>query len=156
MFLMDSSKIITRSQDNDYYLNHNLRRKLNENGTPFMDYRISPIDQKIIIYLNDNDLNNYLNKEYYKNNQLLTLESDKYLCEYQIFSVFNIDENDDNYKRLEYTDEDWNNYINELNESSIYKDIKADYDNEIIILKSPNTIDTNLLVIGKKTSQKEI
>ncbi len=48
---------IVQTDDNDYYLSHDLDKKENSVGTPFLDYRISSFHDKKVFVYGYNDVN---------------------------------------------------------------------------------------------------
>jgi sortase B len=94
--------ILTKTNDNDYYLNHNIKGKKTESGNPFVDYRNKSIDDKeIIIYGNiNNDEFNKLSKlfnrdTFNKNIKIeLYLESGKATYELKMVKITDINYKD--------------------------------------------------------------
>ena len=86
--------IITRTSDNEYYLNHSINKKSDIKGTEFMDYRVTPYSKQINIYGHNSlvydlpfkKLENYLDESFYNNNKYILLQHDSGRRIYQIFS----------------------------------------------------------------------
>ena len=126
---------IVQTEDNAYYLNHNLYRKTDEAGTPYLDYRIKSInDKKIIIYghngiynsLEFNNIVQYQDESFYKDHPVIFLNSNEGKRKYLIFSSF-IDDKNFDYETL-----------NTFNNSN--------YDKQLDLLKSKSLYDTGVEV----------
>ena len=79
-------------------------------------------DKKIILYGNDiEELNNYLNKDYYYENKKLniTLNNEGYI--YEIFSVFISKPNDYSHTQLLFKDNEYERHITYLINESIFE-----------------------------------
>lgn len=156
---------VAKSQDNDYYLKHDLYKNNNIYGAVFMDYRVNIYDKKILIYGHNaqsknslfTELENYYNEEYYKTHNIIELTSFNTYYRYQIFSVF-IEPTDWSYMKINFTEDTWLEQLNMFKNKSWYSsNIELTKDDEIIILQTcsfheyyNNYKDKYLLIIGKK------
>ena len=69
--------IITRTSDNEYYLNHSINRESDIKGSEVMDFRVTPNSKQINIYGHNSlvydlpfkKLENYLDESFYNNNK---------------------------------------------------------------------------------------
>ena len=150
--LMDFSKIITKNSDtvawikikntkidfpivktdnNDYYINHNFNKEPNSAGWIFADYRnkLDNTDKNIIIYGHNrrdgsmfSTLNNVLKKDWYTNesNHIVKLYTPSETLEYKIFSIYKIYKSDFKNTVNFETDEEFDEYIKLCKEKSIY------------------------------------
>ena len=163
-------ELVVQSNDNDYYLTHNLNKEYDKYGSIYMDYRINlNTSRKILIYghnssiYNKNvvpfqELENYYEESYYKNHKYITLALGEEIRNYEIFSVY-IETSDFTYMNLNFkSNEDWYNHIRKLKNKSLY-DTKVNLteDDEILILQtcSNNKDYTNyekkyLLIISRR------
>ena len=149
---------IVQADDNIYYLNHNIEKEEDIIGTPFLDYRNDLNDKKIIIYGQNSQtittpfhiLEKYLEKDYYKNHNIV-LESKTKEIKYQVIAII-IDTNEEFYEEIKYQEEDYSKHIEELIENSIYDtNIKINTTDQILLLKTNyyNPKDSNLIIVAK-------
>lgn len=118
---------IVQYSDNSFYLNHTFDKKESFAGSIYMDYRNTLFkDQNTIIYghsLNDgsmfSDLNKFKNKEYFSNNNTITIVLFDQILIYEIFSVYTTDKEYD-YRTPEYNNpNDFENFLKEIYDRSI-------------------------------------
>ena len=158
---------VVQSEDNSYYLNHNINKEEDIYGTTYMDYRID-IDKgkKVLIFGHSssytevlfNKLENYYDKNFYEKNKYIKLTTRNDERTYKIFSVY-IETSDWRYMNLKFnTEDDWYNHLKNLKNKSMY-DTKTEItkDDEIIILQTCSNKEEYqkykkkyLLVIAKK------
>lgn len=122
--------LVTQSNNNDFYLNHNLYRESDNFGNIFMDYRNDLTTSKQINIYGHNShyydvpfskLDEYLSKEYYINNKYIYLETDQDIRKYEIFAVYGVLKNDNEHMALEFdSEEDYNKHFNNMKSKSIY------------------------------------
>ena len=135
---------IVQTDDNTYYLSHDLYKDNNSNGTPFLDYRNKSLnDKKLIIYgKNDNSnqgyssIMNYQNKNYYDNHSILELTSENVKKSFKIFSCF-IETDDFDYTNLNsYNGLTYFEHINKLKEKSLYDTgVEIENNSRVIVLE---------------------
>ncbi|MDW7669014.1 MAG: class B sortase [Bacillota bacterium] len=110
---VDGTKIdypVVQADDNDYYLNHNYKGERDSYGSIYMDFRNVSIarDDNIIIYghkIRDgsmfSDLAMYTNegtyKEYFKNNDTITLDYNGERTTWEIYSAYVVNLNSEDY-----------------------------------------------------------
>lgn len=101
---VDNTKVrypVVKSNDNKFYLNHSYKKKKNEIGSIFLDYRndLDNLSKNNIIYGHgrlDNSmfgsLNNLLDKELINNkvNYYITITTPKSIMTFKIFSIYTI------------------------------------------------------------------
>ena len=91
--------ILTKTNDNNYYLNHDIKGKKKESGNPFIDYRNQSInDKEIVIYGNTsnnefNKLSKLFNRDTFNKNVKieLFLESGKATYQLNMVKITDID-----------------------------------------------------------------
>lgn len=143
---------VTYSKD-DYYLRHSFDKKQSEAGTLYIDKynNIDPIDDNIIIYGHNmkngtmfHDLLNYKDEDFYKNHKIIYFNKLNNKEKYEIISVFYsrvFYENENEFKYYKFykanNEEEFNNYINNIKQLSLY-DTKVDakYKNKFITLST--------------------
>ena len=134
---------VVRSNNNSYYLNHNIDKEDNSAGWIFADYKnkLDGTDKNIIIYghnRKDNymfgSLKNILTDEWYSNKDNLTIDfiTENEHQKYQVFSVYKI-ENEDYYIDTEFMYNEFENFIKTLKNRSI-KDFEVEISSEDSIL----------------------
>ncbi len=119
------------SSDNDYYKNHNYKRKLSSYGAIYSNTAIQSYTKNIILYGNspiDGSmfacLKNYKSLDFLKNNYKINLTLKDDIKTYQIFAVMIIDQND--MKGFTYSGTNFSNtkmvknWIDEIRIRSLY------------------------------------
>jgi len=143
---------VVQSSNNNYYLNHNFENKYNKAGWVFADYKnkFDETDKNIVIYGHNRKdgsmfgtLKNVLQEEWYNNeeNNILTLITEKGEHKYRVFSIYEI-KNEDYYIDTEFTDDEFENFIETLKKRSI-KDFNAEISSEDSILTLSTCGDNN-------------
>lgn len=157
---------IVQSEDNDYYLERNLYKKLDNAGSIFLDYRFSIEDsRKKIIYGHNNKngdtpftyLENYYDEEFYKEHKYIDIKTVDSTKTYEVFSVY-VETSNWDYMKDKYNEQEWAEHLQNLKQNSIYstnEDIKED--DKILILQTCSTLekyknysDKYLLIISKE------
>jgi len=153
---------VVQSNDNEYYLNHNFKKKYNEIGWTFADYRnnFPELDDNTIMYghtyrnssLAFSSLKTVLNKSWYNNeeNHIIEFTTEKKAMKFKIFSIYTV-KNTNDYLKINMNEEDFNKYIEKVTKRSI-KDFKTDvvYGDKIITLSTCyNTSNYRLVVHAK-------
>ena len=136
--------IVVKTNDNNYYLNHNFNKEYNVAGWVFADYRnkFDGTDKNIIIYghnMKDNSmfgsLKNILDESWYNNEENLTIDlvTPDGLKKYYVFSIYIIPK-EDYYISTEFkNDDEYLNFLNTIKERSI-KDFNIELTNSDKIL----------------------
>ena len=115
--------VVVQTNDNEYYLNHNLKKEIDKVGSTFMDYRNSISDKKLLIY-GHNSRN---------------INTDFHILEH--------------YMKLNFNRNEYKNHIMYLKENSIYdtnENISDDEDLLILQTCNYNPVGSYLLIISKK------
>lgn len=139
---------VVKTGNNDYYLTHNYDKSYSSAGWVFMDYRnkTDDSDKNIIIYGHNRrdkimfgTLKNILTKEWLDNKKnhtiLFVTENEK--AEYQVFSAYQV-KNEDYYLTTQFaSDEEFINFINILQSRSIKKfDASVNANDKILTLST--------------------
>ncbi len=154
---------VVQADDNEYYLNHNYKGERDSYGSIYMDFRNVSVerDDNIIIYghkIRDgsmfSDLANYTNegiyKEYFENNDTVTLDHNGERTTWQIYSAYVVNlDREDYYLFTIFKDrEKYKDFIEDSKERSLVKkDIEITEDDTIISLVTCNFWYDNARVI---------
>ena len=157
----DIDEYIVQTSDNNYYLNHNLKKEYDIAGAVFMDYRNSVDDKKILIFGHNarkldtvpfHDLEKYLDESFYRENKYVDLkfnEDTKWL----IFSVMIVKKGNNTHMKLEFDDNSWLEHLNYLKSNSIYDTgVDVSFDDRIVVIQTCNyhPENTYILICAKK------
>ena len=161
---------ILKSNDNNYYLNHNAYGNYQAEGSIYEDYRTSIGDKKILIFGHSspgwdvpfNELEKYYDKSFYDNHKFISIYSEQGIDTYEIFSVY-VETSDFTYMNLLISDDTYNEYLKKYQNNSMYQtDVEVNDGDNILILqtcsnhpKYSNYKKKYLLVIGKKIKEEE-
>lgn len=120
---------VVKSNDNDYYLNHNVEKKRSARGSIFMDYRNADLNDDLhtVIYghyMKDGsmfgELSKYKDAAYYQGHDRIIFEGIEEPAEYQIFSVY-IYSPEDQFFEYEFADEQqYHAYLDKITKKSRY------------------------------------
>ena len=153
--------VVVKGSDNNYYLNHSFDREYNESGWVFTDYtnKFDDTDKNIIIYAHNTmdgsmfgSLKNVLESEWYNNeeNHIITLITEKGEYSYKVFSVYQI-EAEDYYIQTTFPANNFDKFINNLKERSIYDfKIKMTSDDKILTLSTCSITGKERIVLHAK------
>lgn len=148
--------LITQTNNNEYYLNHNINNKKDIKGNEFLDYRNTPSDSQINIYGHNSStydipfrkLEKFLNKDFFNNNQYIIFQTDTVRRIYKIVSINKVSSN---YIHMNINQQNQKEHIKKLLSNSInLKEIEYTNDTNIIILQTcvTNEKNTYYLLIG--------
>ena len=123
-------ELVVQTNDNDFYLEHDIYKNKNYNGAIFIDYRISDIDtaKQLNIY-GHNSLNSdlpfkaleqYLQEDFFLNNLFIDLKTDKNVYSYKIFAVSAIDKSDNEHMIISREKVDFLNHVALLRSKALY------------------------------------
>ena len=139
-----------KTNNNEYYINHNLYHEIDNVGVPFIDYRTLVTDKQLLIYGYNlckykapfSDLENYYNEDFYKENKYIYLKVQDTINKYEIFSAYIETYNYDYYKEKNKSNNEWFNYINYLKNKSWYNtDIDLNNSDQILIIKTVSNLE---------------
>ena len=136
---------VVQSEDNEYYLTHDFNKNYLASGSIFMDYRNDfENDKSILIYWHHmrnktmfGEVLNFKKEEFFKENNLITIEYKGKTYTYEVFSTFVADLSKDNLKISFDDDEDYQNYIDYLKDRSLFDsdiEVNSDDNNYFIYL----------------------
>ena len=142
------SYIVVKTDNNDYYLDHNFNKKYSKIGWIFADYRnkFNGTDKNVIIYghnTKDGSMFGSLKKtldskwQNNKNNQELTLITEDKEYKYKVFSTYVI-EPEEYYITTNFkTNKEYTNFLNELKTRSNNNfNVELDYNDKILTLST--------------------
>ena len=144
---------IVKTNNNDFYMTHSFDKSYNSAGWVFMDYenRFDGTDNNMVIYAHNRKdgtlfgtLKNILTEEWQSNEENFTIpfitENEK--AEYQVFSVYRI-ENEDYYITTNFgTNNEYQKFIDKIKSRSV-KDFEIDVTTEDSILTLSTCADNN-------------
>ncbi|MDD6878752.1 MAG: class B sortase [bacterium] len=153
---------IVQTNNNIYYLNHNINKEEDYNGSIFLDYRNKKGDRKYLIYGHNSktlknalfhDLEKYVDASFYEKNQYIDLVLNNEKSVWQIFSVMIIDKNINKHMKITFNDEEWIEHISWMKNLSIYNtEVDVNVSDKILTLQTcyykPN--DSFLIINAKK------
>ncbi|AYE33762.1 class B sortase [Clostridium septicum] len=136
---------VAQGKDNDYYINHDFNKNENISGAIFLDYRNNFInDLNTIVYghhmRNETMFNNlvkFKDSNFFNENNKIKIIYDGKELEYKVFSVYVIDDKN-NYLITNFNNNnEYNNYIKEIRDRSLYKnDVEVTDKDKIITLST--------------------
>ena len=160
---------ITRTINNEYYLNNNLYNQYDGLGVPFFDYRNTDLkDAKQINIYGHNTRNEkyfdvlpFINLEAYTDQNIfdnykdIFLSIDERQIHYKVIAIKIITEEDNEHmKVLFHSEEDFLNHTTKLLQNTLYKEdnLEITKDDNLLVLQAChfNPPDTYLLVIAKE------
>ena len=166
---LNIDSLITRTSNNEYYLNYNLYNQYDGLGAPFFDYRNTDLanNRQINIYGHNTrnekyfkdlpfiNLEAYTDKNIFNNYKDIYLSIDEKQIHYEVIAVKIITNNDNEHtKVIFYSDDDYLNHVTKLLKNTLYKNnnISISKDDKLIVLQvcHYNPEGTYLLVIGKE------
>lgn len=132
--------------DNDYYLHYNYKKEKSKSGAIFMDYRNADFENSrhVIIYGHNmrngtmfHELNSYKNKDFFKQNPVITLYYKGKKYEYEIFSA-NVVLADINFIRTKFkSDDDFVDYFAEFKSYSKFEnDVTVGPNDQVLTLST--------------------
>ncbi len=133
---------VVQSKDNEFYLENNFYREKDIAGTIFIDYNNDISNDKNLILYGHNmrngsmfaDINRFKEKDFFDNGKIKIIKDGKEYF-YEVFSVFIESSSQVNLKNKFVSNDEFDEYINNLKNKSIYKkDIsKGDISNIITL-----------------------
>ena len=135
---------VVQTEDNNYYLSHDLYKDSNEYGTVFLDYRNKSLNDKKIIMYGKKDfsgsgysnLEKYADINYYNAHSIINLTSEEFKKSFKIFSVF-VETEDFDYTNLNsYNGLTYFEHITKLKDKSLYNtEVDVDNNSRVIVLE---------------------
>lgn len=138
---------VVQTENNTYYLNHNIYKKDFNGGTPFLDYRNKSLhDRKLVVYghstmnktLPFSNFVNYTDKNFFDNHPSITVGTDHGKKTYDIFSVFNDNGEDESYLELNgFPGLEYYEHLLSLKNKSVYDTgVSIDENSKIIVIRT--------------------
>lgn len=150
---------IVQTNNNDYYLNHNILKRKSTDGWTFLDYRNNSINDKNTIFYGHNLLNKtafgsmskMFSKNYFnKNNHNIYVIDENNVYIYEVFSVYYSEPVTD-YLQIEFYDEEYLEFLNKLKSKSMYDfGISLDVSDKILTLSTCSDDNTGRKVVHAK------
>ena len=147
---------VVQTKNNDYYLNHDYYRNINEAGWVYMDYRSNFNSKNIIIYGHNRldgimfgTLKNVLKESWYSNpdNLVIHLITKEGEVGYKIFSAYRI-KKESYYITPDMSDKEYKDFISTLEKRSIHNYHSGVTSNSnIITLSTCTTTDNERFVV---------
>ena len=136
---------LVQTDDNKYYLNHLIDKTPNKVGSVFVDYRTKIGESKQVnIYGHSSgnydipfdNLKKYLDKKFYEENRIITIDTIDGRYTYEIFSVKVTD--DEEHLKVKFSnDDDYLKHLKRLKNNSLYEeDIILNASDEILVLQT--------------------
>lgn len=135
---------VVQGRDNDYYLNHDFNKNYLPAGSIFLDYRNNfEEDYNSVIYGHHmrnstmfGQMEKFKDKEFFEKNKIITLKTDDYVYEYEIFAV-GIYDADFGYNRVSFANnDDFNAFLNKILSKSLYSRNIVSSKDQIITLST--------------------
>ena len=162
--------IVTKTNDNEYYLKHDINKKSSIIGNPYIDYRNNDDlahEKQINIYSHNVDnkeyaeyypfakLENFLNKDTFNKSSDITIYTDNRILKYQIYAIKIITKEENEHMRLTPVDSlSWQTHLDALLTDYKYckKNCKLEVDDDILILQTCyyHEKDSYIILIAKK------
>ncbi|MBS6007225.1 MAG: class B sortase [Clostridium baratii] len=151
---------VVQGKDNDFYLSHDFNKKESSSGAIFIDYKNDiEKDKNIVIYGHNmrnksmfQNLMNFKNEEFWKENNKIILIIDGKRYEYEIFSAYISNAEDINLRTNFKNDTEYLKYIDSVKKKSIFhRDIGIKSNDRIITLStcSYEEDDARMIIYGK-------
>ena len=147
---IENAKYITpvvQTNDNYYYLNHNIKKNRSYIGTVFLDYRVNVNnDNKLLIFGHNSYsydalfkvLDNYYNEEFLNNHKHVIITTKDKVRIYEVFSVYT-ETKDFSYMNINKDSKDYLEELKNYQKKSIYKtDTQLDENTNILLLQTCN------------------
>ncbi len=154
---------VVQTDNNDYYLKHNINRENNANGWIYMDYRNDAMNlhRNTIIYGHNmyysgvmfGTLYKTATKNWYTNpeNQIITFNTLYEKMQFQIFSIYRVPKTNDYLKVYFNDNQEFLDFIDLVKNRSIYNfNVEVPVDAKILTLSTCSNNGTKRLVIHAK------
>jgi len=158
--------VLTKTDNNDTYLEYNAYKKIDSYGNPFIDYRNGiPLDTQKQINIYGHNIRNeklpfskleyLLEREIFDSTKYLFLYTDNNLLVYNIYAIKLITKVENEHMRLLFADDNaYKTHLNKLLENTEYcrDNCNLDIEDDILVIQTCNfkPKDTYIIVIAKK------
>lgn len=137
----DINTLLVKGSNNEYYLDHSIKKEYDIIGGIFVDYRVDLNSKQINIYGHNSnvydvlfkELEDYRNEDYYKTHKYIEIWDGMKTTTYEIFSVQIVTSN---YEHMEVNPSNWKEHIKTLNNSIYDTGVKANEGDDILILQT--------------------
>ena len=137
---------VVQTDNNEYYLSHDINGNKSKRGAIFMDYRNTPNgdDKNTILYghhMRDGsmfkDITKYKDKDFFDQNTTIWFYTLSELTQWEVFSAY-VTDTEFNYLRKDFeSEEDYLNFINTLKNKSMHNsEVELSKDDKIITLST--------------------
>ena len=166
---LNIDSLVTRAQDNAFYLNNNIYNEYDGLGVPFFDYRNTDLanNNQINIYGHNTqnekyfdqlpfiNLEAYTDENIFKNYKDIYLSIDEKQIHYEVIAIKLVNNgNNEHMKIAFYNENDYLKHLGKLLQDTMYRDsnLEITSKDKIIVLQvcHYNPPNTYLLVIGKE------
>ena len=140
------SNVVVQGPDNVFYLNRDVNRQSNVNGSLFLDFENSPdfSDRNSVIYGHNmrngtmfHNLRYFMGSDFFDANRYIVIFTENEMLTYEIFSAFST-RTDFEYIQVDFDDdEDYLQLVNEIRRRSVHGgNIPVNADDRILILST--------------------
>ncbi len=140
------SQPIVQTENNSYYLTHDLYKEESAKGTPYLDYRNKSLqDRKLIVY-GHNKMNmtlvfskllDYQNKNFFDKHKTIVVTTDASKKDYEIFSVFTEKEDFDYLELSGLPGGEYYEHLLKLKDKSIYDTgVTVDEGSKVLVIQT--------------------
>ena len=157
--------LVAKTDNNSFYLSHDIYRKQDIRGTEFLDYRVAPTSKQVNIYgHNTRDINikvaflkleQFLNKDFFDANQYIIFQYDGGKAAYKIIAIKEIRKNNLEHMYVDKVGADFVAHVQNMTTGEGVvnsRDLPYDENSNIIVLQtcSHHWDDAFYTVIGVK------
>ena len=153
---MDIEFPVVKTDNNEFYANHNLYKRKSKDGWLFVDYKckVDGYDKNLVIYGNSENKDGIfgnivkkVNSKMYKDNIYITLATEKENIRYQLFSAYQI-KDDVYYNKTDFNSVNYTNFLNIVNKRSV-KDFKIELKKEdnVLTIASQKNSETGYITV---------
>ncbi len=113
--VLDLKEAVVQTDNNDYYMTHDINKKNNSQGSIFMDYRNNLDSKKIIIYGHNlkisskksgfSKLTTFINANYEDEKYFLYLYTDREVSTWKVFSIMIVPNNTTKHTKISFNSE---------------------------------------------------
>ncbi len=139
--------LVVRSNNNSFYLDRSVDKKYDVRGTEFLDYRVTPTSKQVNIYgHNSRDTNvkvpflkleKYLDKSFFDSNPYIIFQHDEGKSLYEIRSIKEISETNNEHMYVSYTGKDFVAHVNAMTNSPVNsRYVPIEEDSDILVLQT--------------------
>lgn len=150
---------VVQCDNNSFYLKHDFYKQNSNSGAIFMDYRDNQESQNVILYGHNmrnktmfNNILKFKDEEFFNQNNKIKITKDNHEYIYEVFSVYTTKGNDDYLITNFSSNQEYQDYINDIKTKSLFKpNIDVSEKDKIITLStcSYEFDDARTVVYGK-------